>query len=68
MANLTAGSALAEIGTLFVEGTAAGQTDGQVLDRFLARRDPLAFEALWSVSTSSPSPAASWPRSWWTMP
>jgi RNA polymerase sigma factor (sigma-70 family) len=46
MANLTAGAALAEIGALFGGGTVAGQTDGQLLDRFLARRDPLAFEVL----------------------
>ncbi len=46
MANLTTGAALAEIGTLFGEGTVAGQTDGQLLDRFLARRDALAFEVL----------------------
>ncbi|HEY2156902.1 MAG TPA: sigma-70 family RNA polymerase sigma factor, partial [Isosphaeraceae bacterium] len=46
MANLTAGAALAEIGALFGAGTVAGQTDGQLLDRFLARRDPLAFEVL----------------------
>jgi len=42
-------AALREIGTLFGVGTVAGMTDGQLLERFLARRDEgaeLAFAAL----------------------
>ncbi len=46
MATLTAGAALRQIGALFGRGIVAGQSDGQLLDRFLARRDAVAFEAL----------------------
>ena len=46
MATLTAGAALRQIGALFGQGIVAGLADGQLLDRFLARRDGLAFEAL----------------------
>jgi RNA polymerase sigma factor (sigma-70 family) len=46
MATLTAGAALREIGALFGRGIVAGEPDGLLLDRFLARRDAVAFEAL----------------------
>ncbi len=37
---------LKSLGMLFGIGTAAGSTEGQLLERFLARRDEAAFEAL----------------------
>jgi RNA polymerase sigma factor (sigma-70 family) len=49
---MTSGStaaAMRQIGTLFGSGTVAGMTDGQLLERFLARRDEgaeVAFAAL----------------------
>jgi RNA polymerase sigma factor (sigma-70 family) len=46
MAATRLGAALRQIHTLFAEGTVEGLTDGQLLERFLARGDALAFEAL----------------------
>ncbi len=46
MAIETNGTALQQIHGLFAEGTATGLADSQLLDRFLARRDAAAFEAL----------------------
>jgi DNA-directed RNA polymerase specialized sigma24 family protein len=37
---------LQQLGTLFNAGTAAGLDDGQLLERFVARRDEAAFAAL----------------------
>src|SRR3954453_7293444 len=46
MAIETLGSALRQITRLFSGGTAAGLSDAQLLDRFVAHRDADAFEAL----------------------
>src|ERR1700733_1961418 len=46
MASVHLGSALRQIRGLFEVGTVAGLTDGQLLDRYLTRRDESAFEAL----------------------
>ena len=46
MAIKTLGAALRHIDQLFIEGTASGLPDDQLLDRFLATRDGAAFEAL----------------------
>jgi len=46
MASETPGAALGYLDRLFVEGTASGLPDDQLLERFLARRDGVAFEAL----------------------
>jgi RNA polymerase sigma factor (sigma-70 family) len=46
MAGARTGGALKQIHQLFVEGTAAGLSDGQLLERFLARADGAAFAAL----------------------
>jgi len=46
------GSVADGVARLFGEGTLAGMSEGQLLDRFLARRDPVAFEAL--VATHGP--------------
>src|SRR5436305_1201857 len=40
------GDVARNVGRLFGAGTPAGLSDGQLLDRFLARRDEAAFEAL----------------------
>ena len=40
------GTALRQIGRLFGLGTAGGLTEGQLLRRFVERRDEVAFEAL----------------------
>jgi RNA polymerase sigma factor (sigma-70 family) len=40
------GVVLREVHRLFGEGTVAGLSEGQLLERFLARRDEVAFEAL----------------------
>lgn len=39
-------SGLKDLGRLFNEGTDAGQSDGRLLERFVARRDEAAFSAL----------------------
>ncbi|WP_315850089.1 RNA polymerase sigma factor, partial [Singulisphaera acidiphila] len=39
-------SGLKDLGRLFSEGTDAGQSDGRLLERFVARRDEAAFSAL----------------------
>ena len=46
MASVHMGSALRQIRGLFEAGTVAGLTDGQLLDRYLTRRDESAFAAL----------------------
>ncbi|MGP0066676.1 MAG: sigma-70 family RNA polymerase sigma factor [Isosphaeraceae bacterium] len=46
MASGRSGMALRQIGRLFDEGTLTGLTDGQLLDRFVARRDEGAFAIL----------------------
>ncbi len=46
MASVHIGSALRQIRGLFEAGTVAGLTDGQLLDRYLTRRDESAFAAL----------------------
>ncbi len=46
MAGVRMGAALRQLGGLFEAGTVAGLTDGQLLDRYLARRDESAFAAL----------------------
>ena len=46
MASVRLGSALRQIHGLFEVGTVAGLTDGQLLDRYLTRRDESAFAAL----------------------
>src|SRR3954447_19520614 len=40
------GSALRDVGRLFGPGTLNGLAEGQLLERFLQRRDEAAFEAL----------------------
>jgi hypothetical protein len=39
-------AAIRELGTLFVEGAVGILSDGQLLDRFVERRDASAFEAI----------------------
>ena len=39
-------AAVRELGTLFTEGAVGTLSDGQLLDRFLERRDAWAFEAI----------------------
>src|SRR5690242_13726925 len=46
MASVRMGSALRQIHGLFEAGTVAGLSDGQLLERYLARRDESAFAAL----------------------
>ena len=46
MASVRLGAALRQIRGLFEAGTVAGLTDGQLLDRYLTRRDESAFAAL----------------------
>jgi len=46
MASDTVRSALSQINGLFAEGTATGLSDSQLLDRFLAKGNAAAFEAL----------------------
>ena len=46
MAIKTLGAALRQIDRLFIEGTASGLPDDQLLDRFLDGRDGAAFEVL----------------------
>jgi RNA polymerase sigma factor (sigma-70 family) len=46
MAIDTVGIALRPLEALFAEGTVAGLSDAQLLDRFLEQRDPTAFAAL----------------------
>ena len=46
MAGTPQGAALRQIHHLFSEGSVAGLSDAQLLDRFLARRDGVAFAAL----------------------
>jgi RNA polymerase sigma factor (sigma-70 family) len=46
MAGIRLGAALRQIHGLFEAGTVAGLTDGQLLERYLARRDESAFAAL----------------------
>ena len=46
MASVHVGAALRQIRGLFEGGTVAGLTDGQLLDRYLTRRDESAFAAL----------------------
>lgn len=43
---LVGSSGLKDLGRLFSEGTDAGQSDGRLLERFVARRDEAAFSAL----------------------
>jgi len=44
MARLKSASLVRDFGTLFGTGTLAGLGDGQLLDRFITRRDEAAFE------------------------
>src|SRR4051812_15746283 len=49
MANVVSGSVVRQIGSLFDGGSVAGLSDRQLLERFIARRDPVgeaAFAAL----------------------
>ena len=46
MASVQMGAALRQIHGLFEAGTIAGLTDGQLLERYLTRRDESAFAAL----------------------
>ena len=46
MVNREAGSVLRPLGQVFREGTVAGLTDAQLLERYAVRNDPAAFEAL----------------------
>ena len=46
MAGTSPGAALRQIRHLFIEGSVAGLSDAQLLDRFLGRRDGVAFAAL----------------------
>src|SRR5579883_1938690 len=46
MARMPPGTALRQIHLLFNEGTVAGLSDAQLLERFASRRDGVAFEAL----------------------
>jgi hypothetical protein len=42
------GAILRHVRRLFTEGTVAGLSEGQLLERFALRRDEAAFEALMS--------------------
>ena len=46
MADGSDGAVLRQVNRLFGPGTVAGLTEGELLDRFVARRDEAAFEAL----------------------
>ncbi len=46
MASMRRDAALRQIDRLFGEGTLAGLSDAQLLERYAAHRDELAFEAL----------------------
>ena len=46
MASARLGAAILEVHRLFDEGTVAGSSDGQLLDRFVRGRDERAFEAI----------------------
>src|SRR3954468_21857430 len=46
MKNSCMHAAIRELGTLFNEGAVGRLSDGQLLDRFLQRRDASAFEAI----------------------
>jgi len=46
MARLKSASLVRDLGALFGTGTLAGLGDGQLLERFIARRDEVAFEEL----------------------
>jgi RNA polymerase sigma factor (sigma-70 family) len=46
MGERVTGGILGSVGSLFREGTVAGLTDAQLLERYAARDDPAAFEAL----------------------
>ncbi len=46
MARARSGAALRQIHRLFDEGTLAGLSDGQLLERYVSHRDELAFQAL----------------------
>ncbi len=46
MARMQLASACRQVGRLFGQGTVAGLGEGQLLDRFVARRDDTAFEAI----------------------
>ena len=46
MASVNRGAVLRPICELFEHGTCAGMSDEQLLERFVARRDETAFEAL----------------------
>jgi RNA polymerase sigma factor (sigma-70 family) len=46
MARVPPGTALRQIHCLFNEGTVAGLSDAQLLERFASRRDGVAFEAM----------------------
>ena len=46
MGDRESGGVLGSVGRLFGEGTVAGLTDAQLLERYAARDDPAAFEAL----------------------
>ncbi len=43
---MSRGEVIRQVGRLFEVGTLTGLTDGQLLDRFLVRRDEVAFETL----------------------
>jgi RNA polymerase sigma factor (sigma-70 family) len=45
----TSGAAAGELGSLYSLGAAGGLTDGQLLERFLARDDPTAAEAAFTA-------------------
>ncbi len=49
MSSIDRGMVLQQLDRLFSEGTLAGLGDGQLLDRYLSRRDQAAFEALVEV-------------------
>ena len=46
MAIDTPGAALRQINRLFTDGTVTGLPDAQLLERFVSRRDGVAFEAI----------------------
>ena len=46
MATLKTASLIRDYGALFGTGTLAGLGDGQLLERFITRRDDVAFEEL----------------------
>ena len=49
MSSIDRGTVLQQLDRLFSEGTLAGLGDGELLERFLTRRDQAAFEALVEV-------------------